>query len=138
MTRKYGRKGYTMKKSIRSLLEPCERPSRRKNQTAIDGLGLDELTKLIDALPDGYAFRCADGAPTMAEFIKLGEKIGGIRFRGFRVDPEDEDERIMLTGLAIPAASVDHKVMKRVLDRSADAKLAWTARQGEALLTVDW
>lgn len=138
-SRKYGRKGFTAKKAIRTALEPFERPSRRKHQTTIEGLTSDAAAVLADALPpEQLEDRSTDAAPTMGELIALGVSIGGIRFHGYRVDDDQLDERITLSGFEIPASSVDVETMKAIVDRAADAKVTWVRKGGEALLTVGW
>lgn len=134
----YGRKGFTTKKTVNSLIEPYKRTTR-KGVAPIDGLDLATAAQLLAALPPEQADdRVSDAAPTFKEFIEFGDGIQGYKLIGLHVGPERDDERISVNGFTIPQPCVDIDVMGKVVSRAADAKMMWSREGSTAVLVVRW
>jgi hypothetical protein len=110
MPRLYGRKGFTTKKPLRELLTPYEQPSTdRPERIVIDRLPADIAVELGGHLPDAqHNDRATDTAPTLADLIVLAGDIDGALLSGYRIVPEQLDERITLDRITVPHGVLDH------------------------------
>lgn len=138
MDRLYGRKGFTQKKAVRTVLDGHERPPK-KGAIPLVGLEPTQARRLLSLLPaEQLEDRVNDAAPTLAEMIDFVEAVPGGTLIGLRVPPEKPDERISLYGFAVPHDQVDFNTMKKVVDRGADANVRWVRHGKEVMLEVTW
>jgi len=61
------------------------------------GMTLDELKKIVDLWPD-EAQEQQNDAPSIEEFIALGEEFPGMTYHGYSIHPPREDTRVSVEG----------------------------------------
>lgn len=136
---KLGRKGFTDKKSIRTILESYEKPGRNPKVFTIDGLPADLAVDLLTNLPDAQLdYRPNDACPTFREMIEFGKEVPKCSLLGFRVAAGNPGERIAFNGFTVPQPVVDTEMMERITARGADARIEWVKVGGKVMLRVKW
>jgi hypothetical protein len=146
--RPFGPAGFTTIPEVRALLAPYEpaamsdgRPNDgRGGHFYIDLLPASNAEQLLQLLPKANVRDRHEGAPSFAQFVELGRRFPEVRFYGYRITPDRNDERITITGYYAPAGkSADqvHRQARRFAHSQPD-EYHPVEIEGEALMFAWW
>lgn len=139
-TRLYGRKGFTTKKSVITLLAGHEDTKARRGLFTFTALPASDAEKLLAELPPEQATdRWRDRAPTFAELVKVAKSVDG-DVAGHRVPAERVDERITLDSIELEFGKATKARVRKLaeLAEKSSATLEWVNRPEGTRLVVHW
>jgi hypothetical protein len=68
----------------------------------------------MELLPEWQMEIDQNASPTIRQQLRLGRRYPGIRYHGYRVPPDREDERISFEGFRLPKAEVPQPEAERL------------------------
>lgn len=143
-TPRYGPEGFTRVSSVREILDPLESDqvyAFEYNAGAVYFVGLTPAAarRLMEILPPEQRQDCLEASPTFEDFVRLGERYPMIRLFGYRIVPEQDDERVTIQGLMVSKDELPRSLIAELRRQYPTPEFArWDTREGKKVLVVKW